>query len=47
VIKNVRWANEQDAADLVRLNEEFNKTEMTRSEVQESLTKSKEWLHWP
>ncbi len=38
----VRWASREDAAELVRLNNEFNGVGMTVEEVQNSLTYSNE-----
>jgi ribosomal protein S18 acetylase RimI-like enzyme len=38
----IRWATEQDAGDLVRLNNEFNGVGMTTEGVKESLTQSNE-----
>lgn len=40
--KFVRWANENDAAVLVTLNEEFNGVGVTTDEVKESLAKNDE-----
>ena len=39
---NIRWANTDDAADLVRLNDDFNGIGMTIEEVQDNLATSNE-----
>jgi ribosomal protein S18 acetylase RimI-like enzyme len=42
--KNVRWANRNDAGDLVALNEEFNGVGLTVSEVEKNLAKTNELI---